>query len=50
MIFLGQVSLRRAITEYVAHYHEERDHQGLENRLIREMQADVANRDRRNFG
>lgn len=26
--------LRYAITEYVEHYHEERNHQGLENRLI----------------
>jgi len=32
MIFFGQGSLRRAITEYVAYYHEERNHQGLENR------------------
>ena len=35
MIFIGQPSLRRAIGEYMAHYHEERNHQGLENRLIR---------------
>ena len=35
MIFIGQASLRRAIGEYMAHYHEERNHQGLENRLIR---------------
>jgi len=35
MIFVGQASLRRAIGEYMAHYHEERNHQGLENRLIR---------------
>jgi len=35
MIFIGQGSLRRAIGEYMAHYHEERNHQGLENRLIR---------------
>lgn len=34
MIFVGQASLRRAIGEYMAHYHEERNHQGLENRLI----------------
>ena len=27
--------LRRAITQYVEHYHAERNHQGLENRLIR---------------
>ncbi len=35
MIFVGQASLRRAITHYVEHYHAERNHQGLENRLIR---------------
>ena len=34
MIFVGQASLRRAIGEYMAHYHEERNHQGLGNRLI----------------
>jgi hypothetical protein len=34
MIFIGQTSLRRAIMQYVAHYHAERNHQGLENRLI----------------
>jgi putative transposase len=35
MIFIGQASLRHAIADYVAHYHEERNHQGPENRLIR---------------
>jgi transposase InsO family protein len=34
MIFLGQESLVRTITEYVVHYHEERTHQGLGNSLI----------------
>ena len=34
MIFVGQGSLRRAVAEYMAHYHAERNHQGLENRLI----------------
>ena len=34
MIFFGQASLRRAITDYMEHYHRERNHQGLENRLI----------------
>jgi len=34
LIFVGQASLRRAVTEYVSHYHAERNHQGLENRLI----------------
>jgi putative transposase len=30
----GQASLRRTVAEYTAHYHSERNHQGLENRLI----------------
>jgi transposase InsO family protein len=35
MIFFGEGSLRTAIREYLAHYHVERHHQGLDNRLIR---------------
>ena len=34
MIFVGNRSLERAITEYIEHYHVERTHQGLENKLI----------------
>jgi hypothetical protein len=34
MIFFGERSLRRALAEFVAHYHGERNHQGLGNRLI----------------
>ena len=34
MIFVGQASLRRAIAEFIAHYHMERSHQGIENQLI----------------
>ena len=34
MIFFGRRSLERALKEFVSHYHEERNHQGLENRLI----------------
>jgi hypothetical protein len=34
MIFYGEESLHRAIREYVDHYHRERNHQGLDNRLI----------------
>ena len=29
MIFVGQASLRHAVSEYVSHYHRERNHQGL---------------------
>ncbi len=34
MIFFGEQSLRRAVTEFISHYHRERNHQGLENALI----------------
>ncbi len=34
MIFFGQRPLERAVREYVEHYHGERNHQGLGNRLI----------------
>ena len=34
MIFVGQTSLRRAIGEFIAHYHMERNHQSVENRLL----------------
>jgi putative transposase len=34
LIFFGEVSLRTAIQNFVAHYHGERNHQGLGNRLI----------------
>ena len=34
MIFFGERSLRKATREYAAHYHGERNHQGIDNRLI----------------
>jgi transposase InsO family protein len=34
MIYFGEASLRNATREYLAHYHAERNHQGLENRII----------------
>jgi hypothetical protein len=34
LIPIGERHFRRAITEYVAHYHHERNHQGIENALI----------------
>ena len=34
MILFGEESLRRAINEFLVFYHHERNHQGLENRLI----------------
>ena len=34
IILFGEGSLRKAIQELVEHYHRERNHQGLDNRLI----------------
>jgi transposase InsO family protein len=34
LILLGETSLRTAVQNFVAHYHNERNHQGLDNRLI----------------
>ena len=41
MIWFGEDSLRRAISEFVSHYHFERNHQGLglDNHLIIPTQA-----------
>ena len=36
MILFGEGSLRKAVHEFVVHYHCERNHQGLGNRLIEE--------------
>ncbi len=37
MILFGEASLRQALTEYVAHYHAERNHQGVGNRLLKPL-------------
>ena len=42
MIFVGQASLRRAVTEFVVHYHRERNHQGIDNRLIQSESSSLA--------
>lgn len=34
LILFGESSLRRALQQYVVHYHEERNHQGKRNRLL----------------
>jgi hypothetical protein len=34
MILFGEKSLRKAIQDFLSHYHVERNHQGLNNRLI----------------
>ena len=44
MIFFGEAQLRRAVLSYVEHYHGERPHQRLDNKLI-DSTARVANDD-----
>ena len=34
MLFFGEDMLRRSIREFIAHYHEERNHQALHNELL----------------
>jgi len=41
IIPLGEQHLRHAVKEYTEHYHVERNHQGLDNRLIDEQQGVV---------
>jgi putative transposase len=51
-VLLGERHLRRAVGDFVEHYHLERNHQGLDNRLITALpappndQAPVARRER----
>ena len=35
LILFGEDSLRKAVSEFVTHYHRERPHQGLGNQLLR---------------
>jgi putative transposase len=39
MIFFGEEALRKTVVDFIAHYHFERNHQGLENRLIVPIKA-----------
>jgi len=34
MVLIGESSLHRATSQFVLHYHQERNHQGLENKII----------------
>ena len=43
MVLIGESSLHRATTEFVLHYHVERNHQGLGNKIIRPEFAEFPN-------
>jgi len=43
MIFFGRDSLQHAISQFMSHYHGERNHQGLGNRLLQPA-ADIEKR------
>ena len=43
MIFFGEQSLRTSIQKFTAHYHSERNHQGLANQLISPEPGILAN-------
>ena len=43
MIFFGERSLRKAVHEFMVHYHSERNHQGLGNRLVLPEQGQLGN-------
>ena len=34
LILFGESSLRRALQQYIVHYHAERNHQGKDNRIL----------------
>ena len=46
LILFGEGTLRRAVLEFLQHYHHERNHQGLENRII-DPGAEVGRQDGR---
>src|SRR5215472_12118579 len=41
LILFGESSLRRALQQYIVHYHEERNHQGKDNRILFPPQTEV---------
>ena len=43
MVLIGESSLHRATSEFVLHYHAERNHQGLGNNIIRPEFAEFSN-------
>ena len=41
VVLLGESHLRLIVQEYIEHYHGERTHQGLDNRLVERASAPV---------
>ena len=41
VVVLGERHLRLIVEEYIEHYHAERNHQGLDNRLVERAPAPV---------
>ena len=41
LILFGESSLRRALQQYIVHYHEERNHQGKGNRILFPSRAEA---------
>jgi putative transposase len=41
LILFGESSLRRALQQYIVHYHEERNHQGKENLILFPTQTEA---------
>ena len=39
VIWFGEDALRKGVGEFMAHYHRERNHQGLENKMIQAEQG-----------
>ena len=44
LILFGEGMLRRMLADFIAHYHEERNHQGLANRILQPNRALLRNR------
>ena len=42
LILFEERSLRRALQQYVVHYHEERNHQGKENMILSPLETEGA--------
>jgi hypothetical protein len=50
MIFFGEESLRKAIQNFVSHYHSERNHQGLKTNSSGQKPATSEARERSSAG